>query len=154
VAQRWRCRWGELDLIAVPSRCPSRDLSLTSPATASRATVAQPARSLLFVEVKTRNTTNWDADGALAVSPLKQAKLWQAVRVFLSRYPHYGDAVCRFDVALVRCDRLPRSTPSIADSDPKDLRWPSWIDGQQALEIGGYRLAITSYLEGAIEADV
>jgi putative endonuclease len=149
VAQRWRCRWGELDLIAVPAPVTHADHPL-----ASRATVDQPARSLLFVEVKTRNRRNWDADGALAVSPLKQAKLWQAVRIFLSRYPQYHDAVCRFDVALVRCDRLPGADPSATQANPADLVWPSWIDGQHGLEIAGYRLAIASYLEGAIEADV
>jgi putative endonuclease len=148
IAQRWRCRWGELDLIAVPASVPNHNLSPSA-----RATVDQPARSLLFVEVKTRNAKNWDADGALAISAIKQAKLWRAVRVFLSRHPEYSDAVCRFDVALVRCDRLRTSDPALTIHDLKDLVWPSFIDGQRALEIAGQRLAIASYLEGAIEAD-
>lgn len=150
VAQRWRCRWGELDLIAVPSRRSDCD---RPPDLSS--TVGQPPQSLLFVEVKTRNANNWDADGALAISALKQAKLWRAVRVFLSRHPEYGDAVCRFDVALVRCDRLRSVDPAFTIHDHQDLIWPSDSDirRQQAIEIAGHRLAIVSYLEGAIEAN-
>lgn len=150
VAQRWRCRWGELDIIAVPSRFSHRD-----PSSDGQSTVQQPARSLLLIEVKTRNANNWDADGALAISALKQAKLWRAVRVFLSRHPEYGDAVCRFDVALVRCDRLRTVDPALTVDDRQDLVWPSDSDiaGQQAIEIAGHRLAIVSYLEGAIEAN-
>jgi len=106
-----------------------------------------PIQSLLFIEVKTRNATNWDADGALAISTQKQAKLWRAVRVFLSRHPQYSDAVCRFDVALVRCDRLPIADPLL------DLTWPSPIDGQQPIHVGGYQLRLSRYIEGAIDAD-
>lgn len=149
VAQQWRCRWGELDIIAVPPRLLHRE---ASPA---RHSIAQhPARSLLFIEVKTRNANNWDADGALAISALKQAKLWRAVRVFLSRHPEYGEAVCRFDVALVRCDRLRSVDPAFTIHDHQDLIWPSDSDikRQQAIEIAGHRLAIVSYLEGVIEA--
>ncbi|NJN63199.1 MAG: YraN family protein [Coleofasciculaceae cyanobacterium RL_1_1] len=157
VAQQWRCRWGELDIIAVPPRLSHREAS------PDRHSVAQhPARSLLFIEVKTRNANNWDADGALAISALKQAKLWRAVRVFLSRHPEYSEAVCRFDVALVRCDRLPTVDLDLTihddhddENEDKDLVWPpdDHMGRQQAIEIAGYQLAIISYLEGAIEAN-
>ncbi|WP_448381507.1 YraN family protein [Gloeomargarita sp.] len=79
VARRWRCPWGELDL------------------------VMYTASTLVFVEVKTRSQGNWDADGAQAVTPKKQERLRQAAAYFLSQHPQWQDTPCRFDVALVRC---------------------------------------------------
>ena len=103
--RRWRCRWGELDLIAV------RRNSADPP--------AADAASLIFVEVKTRSRGNWDADGLLSITAQKQAKLWQAARLFLAKHPELADLPCRFDVALVCRQRLPdknsdaRSQPSL-----------------------------------------
>jgi putative endonuclease len=76
--QRWRWRRGEIDLIAIESG------------------------TLLFIEVKTRNNRNWDADGLLAVTPQKQARLFSSAELFLVKYPDFSDYPCRFDVAIVR----------------------------------------------------
>lgn len=84
VARRWRCRWGELDLVAVQVGPQGAVITLA------------------FVEVKTRQARNWDADGALAITPQKQAKLWQTAELFLAEHPQYATVPCRFDVALVR----------------------------------------------------
>lgn len=95
--RRWRCRWGELDVVAYRSDGRSRGL-------------------LIFVEVKTRSDGNWDADGRLAVTPQKQEKLQQAAALFLTRHPHLTDVDCRFDVALVR-----RRSRPIFTQDPTQL---------------------------------
>ena len=75
---QWRCRWGELDLIACDRQW------------------------LLFVEVKTRSDRNWDADGSLAITTKKQAKIIEAASTFLGHHAHLANLACRFDVALVK----------------------------------------------------
>ncbi len=76
--QRWRWKRGEIDLIAVESN------------------------TLLFIEVKTRNRSNWDADGLLAITPQKQARIVSTAQLFLLKHPHLAEHPCRFDVAIVR----------------------------------------------------
>jgi putative endonuclease len=76
--QRWRWKRGEIDLIAIESD------------------------TLLFIEVKTRNRSNWDADGLLAITPQKQARIVCTAELFLLKHPHLSEYPCRFDVAIVR----------------------------------------------------
>lgn len=83
IEQQWHCRWGELDIIAHHPH----------------------EKAIAFVEVKTRSRGNWDADGRLAITPQKQAKLWQAAELFLSSHEQWASANGQFDVALVVCDR-------------------------------------------------
>ncbi len=124
--RRWSCRWGELDLIA---------RSLTN--------------QLIFVEVKTRSRGNWDADGLLAITAKKQAKLWKTAEFFLLKHPHLANLSCRFDVALVCSQSLPKKHLPTEHPSPEHL--PSSIKLGQAIAIYGYRLMLKQYIPSAFE---
>jgi putative endonuclease len=87
--RRWRQRAAEVDIIA------------------------QKADGLLlFVEVKTRSSGNWDRNGLLAIDRRKQHKIRLGAELFLALHPQLGDCNCRFDVALVYCGQtLPPDPP-------------------------------------------
>jgi putative endonuclease len=83
---RWRWKRGEIDLIAIAGE----DSKLCE------------SDTLLFIEVKTRNRANWDADGLLAITQQKQARIVRTAELFLLKHPHLAEYPCRFDVAIVR----------------------------------------------------
>lgn len=165
--RRWRCRWGEIDLIgqqclaepenkaetranfsSVPHLCPSAPLPF-----------------LVFVEVKTRSRGNWDADGLLAVTPQKQGKLCKAAGQFLADYPDLAELPCRFDVALVICQQLPQQvrkhTKELSWPSSKTLSSPSLTGGEvlhfppvvlgKAISVGGYQLILQEYIQSAFD---
>ena len=158
--QRWHCRWGEIDLIV--QRHPveggeksSRDRK--SPAKTDRSLVTLPSHSFLsFVEVKTRSQRNWDADGLLAITPSKQAKLRQTAQLFLAEHPDLASLPCQFDVALVSCQRLsPRPRRNDTDTSSssaidKAIAVPLVQLGQPVL-VAGYRLCLHDYIESAFD---
>jgi putative endonuclease len=113
---RWRCRWGEIDLIAED----------------------EASGMLAFVEVKTRGRGNWDANGLLAITATKQAKLIEVASVFLSQYSDLSDRPCRFDVALV-C--YTKSKDSRESETIPEIGKPCFREGS--------RLILHCYLEGA-----
>jgi putative endonuclease len=112
--RRWRCPWGEIDLIAQ----------------------SQPLSLLAFVEVKTRSPENWDADGRLAITSQKQARVCRSAAWFLSQHPHLAALPCRFDVALVSYHRQ-------VSQPLKGL--------SSVIAHPGYQLALHTYLESAFE---
>jgi putative endonuclease len=127
---RWRCRWGEIDLIAQLGEDGCK--------------ISQDS-TLVFVEVKTRSKRNWDADGLLAITPAKQAKLWQSAALFLAERPDLAILPCRFDVALVNAMRLPQ-TLGYSDSS----EFPAAKLGQPVL-VAGYQLILQDYIVSAFD---
>lgn len=109
--RRWRCRRGEIDIVAQKDDPGEFAYSCASP-------------TLAFVEVKTRSAGNWDAGGRSAITAQKRTKLWYTAQMFIARYPQAADYSCRFDVALVYCQRSPQSTtvPALLTSSVKDQR--------------------------------
>ena len=73
VERNWRCRHGEIDL------------------------VAEEGRTLVFAEVRYRSNERFGGAGE-SVTAAKQARLIAAARLYLMRRP---DADCRFDVLLL-----------------------------------------------------
>lgn len=120
LARGWSSRWGELDVVAI----------------------GKGDRAVAFVEVKTRSSGNWDADGLLAITPSKQIKLWKTAQLFLAQHPDLAESPCRFDVALVSAVRSRHGL----ESDT----WPSITLGR-SIEWKGYRLTLSTYLESAFE---
>ena len=73
LARNWRCRHGEIDL------------------------VAEDGRTLVFAEVRLRHDERFGG-AAESITAAKRARLIAAARLYLARRP---DAVCRFDVLLL-----------------------------------------------------
>jgi putative endonuclease len=73
LARNWRCRHGEIDL------------------------VAEEGRTLVFAEVRYRRDPRFGG-AAESVTAAKQARLIAAARLYLMRRP---EADCRFDVLLL-----------------------------------------------------
>lgn len=135
--QRWHSRWGELDLVALkPSPSPG----------------ASP--TLIFVEVKARSDRNWDENGLLAITPQKQAKLWQTAELFLAAFPDLGHLPCRFDVALVVARR--RKNPPVGKNlapppavEQPDLASTTIVTIGKAVAIAQYHLTLKQYIPNA-----
>ena len=158
--RRWRCRWGELDLVA---RLDSRYETAGEAEGAEevgllginpKSKIELPL--LAFVEVKTRSKGSWDAGGLLAITPQKQAKLWQAAQCFLTTYPDFADYSCRFDVALVSCQKLLNRQQSqspktaLTKAEATDLASLS-IQLGQAIKFAGCQLVLQQYLPSAFD---
>jgi putative endonuclease len=132
--RRWRCRWGELDLVA---------------------TLPDPETRLAFIEVKARSRGNWDADGLLAITPQKQAKLWRTAEAFLAEYPHWAELPCQFDVALVACRKayVPGTDQSESRTDlvavPRDRVQLGKVQLGKAVAIAHHRLTLQQYIPNA-----
>jgi putative endonuclease len=126
LARGWTSRWGELDMVALSE--------------GDRAASHFENQVVAFVEVKTRSSGNWDADGLLAITPSKQVKLWKTAQLFLVEHPYLAEYPCRFDVALVSAVR---SRERLASET-----WPTIALGQP-IDWNGYRLTLSTYLESA-----
>lgn len=170
---RWRCRWGEIDLIAqqVDGVCelqhslPNLETHQAPISVRTTSGSIHTASSLAFVEVKTRSSGNWDADGRLAMTRQKQAKLWRTAQLFLAEHPDLAHLPCRFDVALVSYQRISQRSrrasqasvsPHSTDSSPVAIdkgnsRQVPSIQLGQPLFRAGYRLILQDYIPSAFD---
>ncbi|HEY9652483.1 MAG TPA: YraN family protein [Coleofasciculaceae cyanobacterium] len=150
--QRWRCRWGEIDLVAQHHVERERQtelllLNVTNNQQLNSSLTSSP--QLAFIEVKTRSRGNWDADGLLSVTPLKQAKLLQAAELFLAEHPELAYLPCRFDVALVSCQPVSeRSRQYDLSTSPEVIEK---VQFGQPVFVGEYRLILQDYISSAFE---
>ena len=168
---RWRCRWGEIDLIAQQHGNDTKVIETTdredeqksinipkNPPRYSPHHAVTSSPVLAFVEVKTRSPRNWDADGLLAITPQKQAKLWQAAQLFLSQFPALATVPCRFDVALVSCQRVcQQSNPEYPDILSASSQMIGKTLPSSSVQLGqplfrlGYRLILQEYIPSAFD---
>ena len=131
----WGCRWGELDIVAL-------DLS---------------DRTLAFIEVKTRSSSNWDQDGLLAVSSSKQNKIIRSAELFISQNSYYADFYMRFDVALVRYTKCPEKIDQKLNSELSEQGRVTCISSLAtssslySLSSPNYQLHLIEYLVNAFE---
>ena len=141
IERRWRCRWGELDIIAIKTSALTDVHSISCPI-------------MVFVEVKTRGHGNWDRNGLLAVTEAKQSKLWQTAEMFLADRPDLADYSCGFDVGLVSCNFI--TSPDF--SHPKVLS-PQEQLSNLTIKLGhpvmlmGYQLILEDYITSAFVKD-
>lgn len=148
-ARRWRCRWGEIDLIAWQSSYTTQSNSFVK-GDISPHLVGSQGGLLAFVEVKTRSPRSWDAGGLLAISSGKQAKLIQTAQLFLVEHPELAEFPCRFDVALVQYQRQRRSPQSGGNLQPSPPQNPICLGQPQP--IGDYYFTLHDYICGAFDA--
>ncbi|HBB34054.1 MAG TPA: hypothetical protein DDZ80_22725 [Cyanobacteria bacterium UBA8803] len=145
---RWRCRWGEIDLIAcsgVGESGKKEDREGEEGMRGNRVRSTTPNSSLLtFVEVKTRSQGNWDGNGRLAITPSKQAKMWRTAELFLAEHPDLANLPCRFDVALVSCQ------PPHHPVNGKALQVLPVQLGQSP-KFAGYQMILQDYIDSAFD---
>ncbi len=120
----WRCRWGEIDLIAQN----------------------KSTKAIAFVEVKTRSYKNWDENGLLAIDYKKQEKILQAASLFLAKFPNLADLPCRFDVGLVSyrsCNQEIHVSAALQEINCLKIG--------QTITLNHYQITIEHYLQAAFE---
>ncbi|MDZ7958481.1 MAG: YraN family protein [Aulosira sp. DedQUE10] len=124
--RRFLCRWGEIDIIAQYGE----------------SSLPTPHSTLAFVEVKTRSPGNWDTGGKSAITAKKQTKLWRTAGMFLAQYPEKADYPCRFDVAIVYCQKRPKNF-NVVTSTPKVLA---------SSVVAGYEFQLQEYIPCAFDS--
>ena len=103
VIENFRCRLGEIDLIAKDGRC------------------------LVFVEVRFRGAGSFSRAG-LTVDIHKQLKLIRTAALYISKRPQYANSVMRFDVIAIDAAADGEVTIDwIKDAFRPGEPWPSFL---------------------------
>ena len=141
LARRWRCRWGELDIVAL---------------------APGSVHQLIFVEVKVRGDRNWDQSGLLSITRQKQQRLILAAQAFLADNANLDACHCRFDVALVKyeknsCESFQQDSQSVnlttrQASSNKALDNTAVFEGA-VVDNKEFQFVIQHYLQGAFDAE-
>jgi putative endonuclease len=140
--RRFSCRWGEIDIIAEHHGAEEKFLTPNSSLLTPDSLLPTPLPILAFIEVKTRSSGSWDAGGRSAITPQKQAKIWRTSEIFLSQYPDKADYPCRFDVAIVSCQRIPKNRTGVT-ATPEALATSS---------AGEYKFKLQEYILAAFDS--
>ncbi|MBN3960252.1 YraN family protein [Nostoc sp. NMS8] len=130
--RRFSSRWGEIDIIAEYAR----------EAEGTAGELRTQHSILIFVEVKTRSSGSWDAGGRSAITLQKQAKICQTAEIFLAQHPDKVDYSCRFDVAIVYCQKIPKNLIGVTAN-------------QEALatsSVDGYKFKLQEYIPAAFDS--
>jgi putative endonuclease len=135
--RRFSSRWGEIDIVAEYH-------GVTEKEQGSRGKYPTPHSMLAFVEVKTRSSGSWDAGGRSAITPQKQAKIWRTAGIFLAQYPEKADYSCRFDVAIVYCQRISKNLTGVTASQ----------ETLATSSAAGYRFKLQEYILAAFDSSV
>ncbi|QIR37759.1 YraN family protein [Tolypothrix sp. PCC 7910] len=122
--RRFMCRWGEIDIIAQSNDSPAQNSTLA------------------FIEVKTRSPGNWDMGGRSAITTKKQTKLWRTAEIFLAQHPDKADYPCRFDVAIVYCQKISENFYETI-SNPQVLA---------TSVVAGYQFQLQEYIPAAFDS--
>ncbi len=143
--RRFSSRWGEIDIIAqYDGKSGEAKEQGENFSRAERPTTANKTQNplLAFVEVKTRSSGNWDAGGRSAITPQKQAKISRTAGIFLAQSPEKADYSCRFDVAIVYCQKISKNLTGVTAT-------------QEALatsSVAGYKFKLQEYILAAFDS--
>ncbi|MEH2397512.1 YraN family protein [Nostoc sp.] len=136
--RRFSSRWGEIDIIAQHDGGSGEKLLTQNSELRTQHSI------LAFVEVKTRSWGSWDAGGRSAITPQKQAKIWRTAGIFLAQCPEKADYSCRFDVAIVYCQKISKNLTRVTAT-------------QEALatsSAAGYKFKLQEYILAAFDSSI
>ncbi|MBD2725740.1 YraN family protein [Nostoc sp. FACHB-892] len=142
--RRFSSRWGEIDIIAEYHGVTGKEQGSRGEYPTPHSPFPTPQSLLAFVEVKTRSSGSWDTGGRSAITPQKQVKISRTAGMFLAQYPEKADYSCRFDVAIVYCQRISKNLTGV-------------IATQEALatsSAAGYKFKLQEYILAAFDSSV
>ncbi|MEH2458829.1 YraN family protein [Nostoc sp.] len=144
--RRFSSRWGEIDIIAQydGKSGEAKQQSQHSVLNTQHSALNTQHSLLAFVEVKTRSSGSWDAGGRSAITPQKQAKIWRTAGMFLAQYPDKADYSCRFDVAIVYCQRISKNLTGVTASE----------EAVATSSVAGYKLKLQEYILAAFDSSI